>query len=98
MTQAQGPQQKDPEKYEVITSVTVNGCTKVVVKITAKAIEDQGRSACIAMTSAKLRALAGKLPKEIIVSTADFANAQRPFTGKPSLRLHRSERGPAKSS
>jgi hypothetical protein len=73
MTQARSPQRNpDPEEYEVITSVTVNGCTKVVVKITSKAIVDKGRAACIAMTGVKLRALAGNLPKEITVSTADF--------------------------
>lgn len=97
MTQARSPQpRKDSDEYEIITSVTVNGCTKVVVKITSQAIQDQGRAACIAMTGTKLRALAADLPKEITVSTADFA--PRVITARPSLRSRPSERGPAKSS
>ena len=73
MTLVRGPQQnQDPDEFEIITSVTVNGVTKVVVKITTQAVHHMGRAACIAMTGTKLRALAGNLPKEITVSTADF--------------------------
>lgn len=59
-------------QYDVVTRVNVLGGAQVVVKITTEAIEGRGRAACIGMAAAKIRALAGKLPKEIIVSTSDF--------------------------
>ena len=45
---------------------------KIVVKITSEAIQDRGRAACIAMVAAKIRAFAGKLPQEVVVSASDF--------------------------
>lgn len=73
MALARSPQgSQKPDEFGIITSVVANGGTKVVVKITTQAIEGRGRAACIAMTAAKIRALAGNLPKEITVSLADF--------------------------
>lgn len=59
-------------QYEVVTRVTVQNGAYVIVKITTEAIEGRGRAACIGMAAAKIRALAGNLPKEVIVSTSDF--------------------------
>jgi hypothetical protein len=67
---AQGNQASD--EFEVITRVTAEGGARVVVKITTEAIQVRGRAACIAMVAAKIRAFAGKLPPEVIVSTSDF--------------------------
>lgn len=60
------------DEFEVITRVTVEGGARVVVKITTEAIQVRGRAACIAMVAAKIRSLAGRLPREVIVSTSDF--------------------------
>lgn len=67
---ASGNQASD--QFEVITRVTVAGGARVVVKITTEAIQNRGRAACIAMVAAKIRAFAGKLPQEVVVSTSDF--------------------------
>ena len=60
------------DEFEVITRVTVEGGARVVVKITTEAIQGMGRAACIAMVGAKIRAFAGKLPQEVVVSASDF--------------------------
>lgn len=65
------PPQGSPE-FEVITRVTVEGGGRVVVKITADAIERRGRAACIAMAAAKIRARSATGPAEVIVAAADF--------------------------
>ena len=59
-------------EYEVATRVTLASGARVVVKMTAEAIERRGRAACIAMAAAKIRAVVGAPPEEIIVSTSDF--------------------------
>ncbi len=61
-----------PVQYEVTTRVTLEGGARVVVKMTAEAIENRGRAACIAMAAAKIRAVVGVPPAEIIVSASDF--------------------------
>lgn len=64
---------QDPDRFDIVTSVTVDG-TRVVVKITTEANEDKGRDKCKAKAEEKLRAAAAasKLPKEITVSNNDF--------------------------
>lgn len=73
MTSTGKPQQNQGStQYAVTTRVTLQGGARIVVKMTTEAIEHNGRAACIAMAAAKIRAIVGPPPAEIVVSRSDF--------------------------